>query len=746
MKRINDLRNILRHNKGVMIVIMAALVIELTFAVMYWLGRNIIRQEVEHRAEFELEVKKLEIQNELEDVETAATNVIWAVQQRLSQPDSLTVVTRQLVINNPHIIGVGLVFVADYYPEKGHWFEPYVTKDADGNIQATQIGGPSHDYLQASWFRDAIAAGSGHWSDPYYDEAGAKMTLCTYFSPIRDARGRLVAVLGADVSLGWLNSVVNKRHIYPSSFNIVMSRTGQLLVCPVDSLVMSGSLEDMPVHVTDTVTSYVNRQMLAGKSGQATRTNHKGEKEYIFYEHMGGKTGWSMAVVCSDDEIYQDLRQKAFYFRLLIYAALLLLSYIVWRSLRNARRLYQTQSQKAAIEHELTVAGNIQRSLVPKSLQPFPERSDIDLSAMLVPAHEVGGDLYDYYIRDEKLFFCVGDVSGKGVPASLVMAITRTLFRNVSSYESDPKRILSAINEMLAADNADDIFVTFFIGVIDLPTGRMRYASAGHEVPVLIGQGRLECKSNLPLGVMPGWQFVRQEITLPDEALLFLYTDGLTEAMNNEGALFGRQAMMDAASAFASLTASGSPAEGLSAVPHDLIQYMKTAVQSFVHGAEQSDDLTMLAIRYVRPHTDQRLSRSITMHNDVLTVPQLNTFVNDVCQTLTLNASVTMQINLAVEEAVVNAMRYAYPQGTVGDIIVQAHADDEQLQFIITDSGMHFDPTAYLSADTTLSVEERPIGGLGIHLVRHYMDSINYERVNHQNVLTLIKRLNNPIK
>jgi sigma-B regulation protein RsbU (phosphoserine phosphatase) len=166
-----------------------------------------------------------------------------------------------------------------------------------------------------------------------------------------------------------------------------------------------------------------------------------------------------------------------------------------------------------------------------------------------------------------------------------------------------------------------------------------------------------------------------------------------------------------------------------------------SAVQAFVAGAEQSDDLTLLSVQYTRQQLAIRINRSLTLPNDVQATPQLAAFVDEVCQELNFDASQTMQMNLAVEEAVVNVMNYAYPKGTEGDVTIDAIANNERLKFVITDSGIPFDPTAQGEADTTLSVEERPIGGLGIHLVRHYMDSINYERTDGHNVLTLRKRI-----
>jgi len=525
------------------------------------------------------------------------------------------------------------------------------------------------------------------------------------------------------------------------AINLMISHTGKLMVCPDDSLIMH-TIQEATAHSHDTVPQYLNRQMMAGESGQATRINDQGEKEYIFYGPIEGKAQWSIAIVYGDYEIYYGLRQLAFNLRLLIYAGLILLGYIIWRVFRNERRLQVARVQEAAIAHELNLASSIQMSLLPKTFPPYPERKDLDIYATLVPAHEVGGDLYDFYIRDEKLFFCVGDVSGKGVPASLIMAITRTLFRNTTRTEVYPKRILMALNEALSADNPDDIFVTFFVGVIDLPTGKLRYASAGHDVPLLSGADEMTCNSNVPLGVVPGWMFVQHEMILPDETLLFLYTDGLTEAMNSNETLFGKQRMKEVFGRLTRQESADDQGQERSALsPQDVITHMTAAVQNFVDGAEQSDDLTMLAIRYARKKAAIRLSRTITMHNDIQTIPQLNTFVSEVCQELALDAATDMKITLAVEEVVVNVMRYSYPEGMVGDILIHAEADDDSLKFVITDSGTPFDPTTHAPADTTLSVEERPIGGLGIHLVRHCMDSINYEQVGHQNVLTLIKRL-----
>lgn len=724
----------LQNRSSFAIIVIAAVLIEATSVVQYWFARKGIQEEVQHRAQSELQVKNLEIQKVLTAVEVAANNMVWAIEQQLARPDSIQSICRRLVEQNPNIVGCGIGFVADYYPQHGRWFEPYVAQHSDGTLHNAQIGSPTHDYLQAEWFLSGMAAGKGLWSEPYFDNAGAKMMLSTYTLPVRDPRGNTVAILGADVSLDWLSSVINAYHIYPSSYNLMISRQGQLMACPVESLVMRRSIEEATAGLEDTTARTINREMMSGQSGRATVIDENGEKNYVFYAPLGGDTGWSMAVVCSDREIFYSLRQVGFNLFLLMIFGLVLLGIIIRRTARGEAKLFEVRAEKQRIASELRIASNIQKGMLPKIFPAFPERDDVEIHGTLMPAKEVGGDLYDFFIRDEKLFFCIGDVSGKGVPASLVMAVTRSLFRTISTHESAPDRIVTTMNEAMAEMNEENMFVTLFIGVLDLPTGRLRYCNAGHCPPILSGADteELHVEANLPLALMTEWKFVAQETLIAPHTTLFLYTDGLTEAEDADHHLFGEQRMMD--------VISQAHAEGKQ-TSEDLIDSMKQAVDAYVGDAEQSDDLTMLVIQYTKEQRDVRLLRTLTLDNDVKQVEKLATFVDGVCEEMGFDMALTMQLNLAIEEAVVNVMNYAYPAGTTGKIDIEAQANDVRIKFTITDSGIPFDPTAKEEIDTSLSAEERPIGGLGIHLVRQLMDSINYERTNGHNVLTLRKKL-----
>ena len=282
--------------------------------------------------------------------------------------------------------------------------------------------------------------------------------------------------------------------------------------------------------------------------------------------------------------------------------------------------------------------------------------------------------------------------------------------------------------------NDSNMFVTLFVGVLDLPTGRLRYCNAGHDSPLLIGSnmGLLPCESNLPIGVVGDWKFVAQETLIDPDTTIFLYTDGLTEAENAQHDQFMEERILEVAD-----TALKENRHK----PINLVEDMTKAVREFVNGAEQSDDLTMLAIQYTKHQLDVRYQRSITLTNDIEEVPKLAEFVDHVCEVMGFDTATSMQMNLAIEEAVVNVMNYAYPEGTTGTVNIEVQANDVRLKFVISDNGKRFDPTTVASVDTTQSAEERPIGGLGIFLVRQLMDSVNYERIGGFNVLTLRKKL-----
>ena len=728
MSNIKNAYKSVRNRSSIAILITAAVLMLLISGIQQYSARKQIRNNLERNAEMELIIKAIDVRHSLEDVSLALRNRSWEFEQFLPYPDSLFAVTRRIVEQNPHFAGCCIAMVPDYYPEKGHLFEPYTLRRGEV-IETFQLASDEHDYSKNPDFIIAAENDSSFWSEPYQDEDYPDVTLITYTFPIYDAFGDMAAIVGVDLSTEWLGKLLNARHMFPSSYNLLFSGKGRLIFSLIDEKKhkdveqIMGLINDTTVEHTTTASGRITVISFVDWEDHA--------KGSVYYYTPRSISPWSIAVINYDDEVFEPLIKIQWRNLLLTLAGLLILAFIIQRSAKSISKLQQATLEREHIDSELNIARNIQMNMLPQAATM--SRDDCDVFGSLVPAKMVGGDLYDYFIRDEKLFFCIGDVSGKGIPAALVMSAGYTLYRSTAAHESNPSRIMKAINESFCQNNETNMFVTMFIGVLDLPTGRLRYCNAGHDKPFVIGKEtkQLPAKPHLPLGVMDNMVYTTQETVLLSGESLFLYTDGLTEAMNEKHELFGLKRVE----------------KGLrdcigkeSIASETFIQTMTNRVNGFVNGAEQSDDLTMLAIRYVPQEKPIIFCETLTLINKVSEITKLNAFVKSAMAALNMESGLANRIKLAVEEAVTNVIDYAYPNDIEGNISVTIEADESRIRFILTDSGAEFDPTGVSKADTTLTVDERPIGGLGVFLVRNLMDSINYERVDGKNVLRMEKR------
>ena len=730
MKVVSSFKDVLRRSAGagLMLIVVAALTLEATALVQYYFSRKGIKEEAEQRAQGQMETIRMQILDVVNQAEAAVRNSVWVARWALDVPDSLNVVARRVVEDNPVVVGSTVALVPGY-DSRHPLYAPYASRQ-DGAVIIKSLATEEYDYPSQEWFTKPLEQGEGYWSEPYIDTGGGDILMTTYSLPIRDARGVTAAVLTADISLDWLTELVGEAQVYPNSFGVVLSREGRVMVCPVETLVMRTSVQELSARQSEDDTAAFNnlsRSMLGGSKGSTT-LKRGGITSHVFFAPVE-RTGWSMSVVIPDEEIYGGIRQVGLIVTILQLLGLVMLALILRATAKNQLKYKELSDDKERMESELRIGRGIQMAMIPNIFPPFPERKDLDMSASLVPAKEVGGDLYDFYIRDEKLFFCVGDVSGKGVPASLVMAVTRSLFRTVSAHEKSPQRIVTALNDSMSEMNDSNMFVTFFCGILDLATGHMRYCNAGHNPPMILSDSirTLNVKPNLPLGVMSGMSFQEEETDIHYDDAIFLYTDGLTEAENASHQQFGEDRVV--------ATLHGRR----DAQAH--LENMEKAVADFVGDAPQSDDLTMLFIHYLNETTPGTSERHLILHNDIQQIPQLAEFVETIASEMSIDQGLAMNLNLALEEAVTNVILYAYPEGSDGLVDVEAILREGRIDFIITDSGRPFDPTAAPEADTTLGVEERPIGGLGIFLVRNIMDTVSYERKDGKNILSMTKTI-----
>ena len=687
------------------IVVIAALLVETISILQYDRIRQIMQEEMDIRGRVILRTMNERITHTLDLTENTMRENLWEVKRSMDHPDSVFTAMVRLIDDNPQVMGGCLAFEPFYYPSKGRLFEPYASKNPDGTISVSQIAGPDHDYTQNGEYQWVLEHRKPSWTDPYLYGPDS-LSYATYSYPITDPTGRIVAVCGLDIGLSWLGGTLNVNPRYPSSFNMLLTEEGHLVAGPSESRISAARVQQAVDIYNGVLPESANPDMS------------------IRSIQLKKDPNWQLVQVFNVNEVFASMRRLRRQQMVFILLGLAILAFMINRYARNEKKLRRASEERARISGELAVARNIQQQMLPTS---FPS----NVYGSLEPAQEVGGDLFDFYKRDGMLFFCIGDVSGKGVPSSMHMSVAHSLFRLVSQKEESPANILATLNRELCRGNESNMFMTFFVGCLDLYSGLLYFSNAGHDKPIVISDKNsiLPSKSNLPLGIFPDTHFEEQTCMLAPGDTIFLYTDGLTEAKNVARQQFGREGVMKVLDDY--LASDEKSLE-------KLVSSMSAAAHGFAGEAPQSDDLTMLAVRYAPENLQHD---ELMISNDLSDLPRFSTFVKGFCAKLGIDNRLAGNLRLALEEVVVNVMNYAYPEGETGDICVQTDSNLQEVRFKVIDSGVPFDPTSVLEADTTLDAENRPIGGLGVHLARKLTDSIAYTRRDGKNVLSLTKTI-----
>ncbi len=582
------------------------------------------------------------IESMLRAVQIAAANNRAEVERNLGSPKQVfDALEREIRVNNK-FIGCFAAFEPDYFKDQGRWFEAYVYYTDSTRLESRQIGSPSHDYFNGVWYEKGLSLNKddlGYLTSPYFDNSVDSSMYCSYVLPIVDGKGRKVGVYGVDLKYLWIYSVIadienNVKDEFYIEDDEVKNEDGDILfsVQVVDD-------KGNRILGSDSIDVSILKAEQDDVIGKLGMKDLKGTPYYATYKKLN-YTDWTLVFLQHRDLVFMWGGVLAFFILFFMIVGGIVIFIFMSRSIKHATKplaflsqsaqevakgnfdtplptfrhndeitqmrdsfdtmqqslkqyvaeLKESTAMKASMESELNVAHSIQMSMLPKMFPPFPQCEEIDLYAMLSPAKAVGGDLYDYFIHNGKLFFCIGDVSGKGVPASLVMAVSRTLFRNIAMHVDKPSHIIETMNANISDGNEECMFVTMFVGVLDLQTGHLSYCNAGHNAPYMIGKEVTMISNhqpNFPVGALPDVTFTEQETTLSPDTTIFMYTDGLTEAENARQEQFGEQRAIDVISTLTD------------ASPQQMIETMTNAVRQFVGNTEQSDDLTMLAIKYV---------------------------------------------------------------------------------------------------------------------------------------------------
>jgi sigma-B regulation protein RsbU (phosphoserine phosphatase) len=501
-----------------------------------------------------------------------------------------------------------------------------------------------YEYFYWDWYQIPKELKRPVWTEPYFDEGAGQIIMATYSVPFYktvSGERKFMGVVTADISLAWLQQIVSSIKIKQTGYGFLITKNGTFVTHPDSDLIMNETIFSVAEARGDARLRKLGRKMIRGESDFTPFTSIlTGKKCWMVYTPLSS-SGWSLGVLFPQDELMADIgRLKRTVLVISLAGFLILLGMIVliagsitrplrvlsgateeiaggnldidlppirsrdevgkladsFNYMKNSLKQYieelkETTAAKERIESELKIAHDIQMGILPKIFPPFPDSHEFDIYATLEPAKEVGGDLYDFFFMDEDhLCFAVGDVSGKGVPAALFMAVTKTLVKMKATQGLTPHMVLTRVNEDLSLDNPSLMFVTLFLGILNVRTGELEYCNGGHNPPYLIhNNGRvvpLETTHGMALGVMEDFVYQSRTIVLGKGEAIFLYTDGVTEAMDRGENLFSEKRLERELDVL-----RDAPVEEMAAG-------IMREVNTFSQGVPQTDDITMMALRF----------------------------------------------------------------------------------------------------------------------------------------------------
>ncbi len=617
----------------------------LLFGFSYVKFRDIVVTETEYEARNLAGSAALKIEQELRAVSEIAENIAICVQDLKVDETGLLRVLRGVVEKNREMFGSTVSYEPYAFRSDVEKFAPYYCQSNSGP-KLVDLTSPEYNYLAQKWYLTAKTLREPQWTPPYFDEGGGDIIMTTYLVPFfhlneDGSQGAFRGVATADLSIDWLKTKLSSLAGGRWAYCFVISQDGTFLTSPVEEWIMKESIFTIAERDQTGALRHVGRQMLKEQSGFVdVGTALPGGDAFLAHALLP-INGWAMGAVFPKEELFAPVRKlhrNSLILGVCVLVLLLAVSFIIARSITrplkslteattkvaegdlnvdlssirrsdelgrlaqafskmtvdlktHIRQLTAATAARERIEGELGAAAQIQRSMLPARFPAFPDRDDFDVFAVMIPAKEVGGDLYQFFLLDDgRLCFAIGDVAGKGVPAALFMAVTTYLLKAAAAQEAVPEQILLRLNKQLSLDNDSAMFVTFVCCVLDLQTGELRCANGGHNPPLLVRRTGEVAFLGHPggpvVGIFEDVSFTPETLTLRPGDSLLLYTDGVTEAFNTAGELFSSERLHELVSRLGPRTVS------------QLVNGVLGEIRSFTKDAEQSDDVTMIAVQF----------------------------------------------------------------------------------------------------------------------------------------------------
>lgn len=613
-----------------------------TLGYNYFSSRAQIERELEENAQNLTLASVNRVETVLSSVTRATEALGRAIEDgRLGEAETM-VLLRRSVESNPEIFGSAIAYEPAASGSAARLRAPYFFRDGK-EISFARLE-QSYDYLTQDWYRIPRELGRAEWSEPYFDEGGGNALMATLSVPFFETAGatrHFRGIVTSDIALDWLTQAVASIKVLDTGYAFLVSRNGTIVTHPAAELIMNETIFSLAEDRNDAALRETGRRMLNGESGFVPVTSFPGFSARMYYAPIPS-VGWTLAIVFPENELFADVRRLNLTAAagglagvLLIGLAVALIARAITAPLRrltaatamisggnfdaqlpedrsgdevgelgrafatmneslreHIRQLTLATASRERMDSELRIARDIQMAILPKSLPPSPDTKAFDFFALIEPAREVGGDFYDFFLIDDThLCLVMADVSGKGIPASLFMAVTKTLIKATAGTGHAPADILTRVNSEIARDNDQSMFVTVFFAVLDLQTGGMVFTNAGHNPPLLIRSNGtiapIGGSGQLVLGAMEDTVYRDDSSALAPGDRLFLYTDGVTEAMSPGDEMYGNERLERALAQLRDGT--------LREMAHGVVD----GIRAFAGTTPQSDDITIMAFEYL---------------------------------------------------------------------------------------------------------------------------------------------------
>ena len=577
------------------VILIGGVVFTAGFGICLYMSRSQVTELTNKGVMRDLDVIHNYVDGSLHGIEEVAYSLCWADNRQYAVFDPTDFESEEkmfrflenVLIVHPNICGIAIGLEPSAYskPQGQYGFAVYVT-NVSGQNKRLRLGAVNN-YREKEWYKKAASINKPYWSLPFRESAQGEVVTC-FSLPLHDKAGNIVGVMAIDVYTEAFRLKCNDIMPFKHAKVTLVDREFRFISHPETKFLLQNVYTDDPEQWTG-----INKQQILTQKKGVIHV-HKGKEKSLFYYDIIPRTGWIIGIECPESDVYSGVNTMRKNTTLIAFVSILVMIVVFLYLFKNLQKITVS---KANIDKELKIAADIQMGMTPKSQSNISQHKNVDIYGLLHPTRDIGGDLYDYFFIDDILYFCIGDVSGKGVPASLFMSATHYLFRNATESHNKIDRAVATINHSLSTDNEKNMFVTFFCGKLDLTTGLLEFCNAGHNAPILITPKDevktqfIKTNKGLPLGAMDIDTYKLETIQLQDGDTLFLYTDGVTESMNERNEELGDQETLRCISKHTTDTVQ------------EKVDALYNRIQQHAAGTEQSDDITMLCIRYQQHST-----------------------------------------------------------------------------------------------------------------------------------------------